>query len=224
MYGIFFKPYFSNLNFFLDLQKIKNYKNNIIKKIRGNSIVAEKKRKKSSSRWSTDRIYGGVIGHLRARKVFWDFIVLIIALFVFTSSLSTKVTRVETAIRPLLEADIPAKLGNIESDIENISITQRTQIDLLSNIIIFQNLFNQLRENSKKILNPEIKDGLKAFLGKVQEKEFIEINNSSISDVQKVIEIIVKIGGIEKLMDLLGIKDKEIGYGVVILFVENYDF
>ncbi|GAI89119.1 unnamed protein product, partial [marine sediment metagenome] len=57
-----------------------------------------------------------------------------------------------------------------------------------------------------------------------QEKEFMEINNSSISDVQKVIEIIVKIGGIEKLMDLLETKEKEIGYGVVILFVENYDF
>lgn len=186
--------------------------------------MAKEKKKKSSSRWSTDRVYGSVIGHLRARKVFWDFIVIILALFIFTSSLSTKMTRVETQIKPLLDANVPVKIANIESDIKNIYVFQETQSEMLSNIFIFQNFFYKLKEETKNYLNPKINDGLKAFLGKMQEKEFMEVNNSSISEVQKVIKIIVKIGGMDKLVDLLEIKDHMLGLGVVILFVENYDF
>ncbi len=224
MYGIFYNLYLYTLDFFLDLQKIKNYKNIIIKKIRRNNIMAQEKKKKSSPRWSTDRFYGGVTGYLKARRVFWDFILVIIALFILTSSLSTKMTRIDTEIKPLLAANIPVKIANIESDIKNIYIFQQTQSEMLSNIFIFQNFFNELKEETKKYFNPKINDELKAFLGKMQEKEFMEINNSPISEIQKVIEIIIKIGGMDKLMDLLETKDRMLGLGVVILFVDNYNF
>lgn len=225
MHGIFSKIYLYNSYFFLDLQKIKNYKNSIIKKIRRNSIVAEKKKKIFSFLTILKKMYSILVAGIS-----WQAMGILILILIFSFSISTKVTRIETRLEtqlePLLKADLPTKIVKAELNIENLRSIVKSQSDFLNNLVV-QNLFYQLdylKENTINSLNPEIEDGLNVFLEKMQEEEFIEINNSSKSEVHKIFEIIAKIGGIEKLMDLLETKDRNLAYGVVVLFVENYDF
>lgn len=210
MYGIFYNLYLYTLDFFLDLQKIKNYKNNIIKKNRGNSVVVEKKKKKPSSQGFAKILSG-------AGGISWPtmgVLILLLSLIITTTVNVARIgTRLETQLTPLVNADLPKKISTIE-----------TQSNMIFRLVMFKDIVDQLKEDTIKYLNPEIKNGLIVFLEKMKEEEFTKINNSSQLEIQKVIEIIVEIGGIEKLMDLLGTKNHSFAYGVVFLFVENYDF
>lgn len=226
MYGIFSKPYFNNLNFFLDLQQIWNYKNSIIKKIRRNSIVAKKKRKKPSSPVVESAISGVGLVRKSDNNLGTLTVILAILFFFFTISNTTsnKMTRIETQLEPIVKANLPLEISKLKSSVNSINKILDSQSDLINHLSPTQNFFTQAKGITIIRLNPTITDGVKIFLEKMQDEEFIKIRNSSKSKTQKVIEIIAKIGGIEKLMDLLETKDSNLSYGVVALFVEDYAF